>query len=108
MPLRRIERHPILSFEGGGEITFYFEGRPLKAKPTDTIASALIANGIDIFGWTEKGRPRGFFCAIGKCSSCLVIVDGVPNVRACITKVREGMRVERQRGRGRPVWEERG
>ena len=102
--MRRIERHPILEFESGEKIEFYFEGRPLVARSTDTIASALIANGIDIFGWTERGRPRGFFCAIGKCSSCLVVVNGVPNVRACITPIEQGMRVERQRGRGKPVW----
>ncbi len=104
---RRIKSHPILEFEGEETITFYFEGMPLKAKPSDTIASALIANGIDIFGWTEKGRARGFFCAIGKCSSCLVVVNGTPNVRACITKVKDGMRVERQIGRGAPIWEEK-
>ncbi len=101
---RRIEDHPILDFDSSGTITIYFEGVPLKARPTDTIASALIANGIDIFGWTEDGKPRGFFCAIGKCSSCLVVVDGIPNVRACITPVKDGMRVERQRGRGKAVW----
>ncbi len=102
--MKRIENHPILEFQEAETVTFYFEGTPLKAKSTDTIASALLASGIDIFGGTERGRPRGFFCAIGKCSSCLVVVDGIPNVRACITRVREGMRVERQRGRGKPTW----
>ncbi len=103
---RRIKSHPILEFEEKGYVTIYFEGIPIKAKEGETIASALIANGFDIFGFTEKGRPRGFFCAIGKCSSCLVVVDDVPNVRACITKVRDGMRVERQVGRGKPTWKE--
>ncbi len=103
---RRIKTHPILEFKEDDFVVIFFEGKKLFAKPSDTVASALIANGIDIFGTTEKERPRGFFCAIGKCSSCLVIVDGVPNVRACITKVREGMKIERQHGRGRPVWEE--
>ena len=102
--MKRIKEHPILDFSGSDSVTFYFEGRPLKARPGDTIASALLANGIDVFGWTERGRPRGFFCAIGKCSSCLVVVNGMPNVRAFITRVEEGMRVERQRGRGKPVW----
>ena len=102
---RRIKEHPILDFPQGDWVTIYFEGIPIKAKKNDTIASALIANGIDIFGFTEKGRPRGFFCAIGKCSSCLVVVDGVPNVRACITRVRDGMKVERQHGRGKVTWQ---
>ncbi|ODN30209.1 (2Fe-2S)-binding protein [Fervidobacterium thailandense] len=105
--MRRVEQHPILSIptvQPEDLVTFDFEGTKLQARKGDTIASALIANGIDIFGYTEHGNPRGFFCAIGKCSSCLVEVDGVPNVRACITPVREGMQVKRQVGRGRPKW----
>lgn len=40
--------------------------------------------------------PRGFFCGIGKCSSCLMRVDGVPNVRTCIVPLREGIYVDMQ------------
>lgn len=102
---RRVVAHPILGDLIEEEvIEFEFEGLKLKALKSDTIASALISNGIDIFGFSESGKPKGFFCAIGKCSSCLVVVDGVPNVRACITPVRDGMRVERQKGKGKPVW----
>ena len=35
---------------------------------------------------------------IGKCSSCFMKVNGIPNVRTCIEPVRDGIRVERQRG----------
>ncbi len=35
---------------------------------------------------------------IGKCSSCFMNVDGVPNVRTCIEPVREGIKVYRQSG----------
>ena len=35
---------------------------------------------------------------IGKCSSCFMVVDGVPNVKTCREPVRGGIRVERQRG----------
>ena len=38
--------------------------------------------------------------AIGNCSSCFMTVDGEPNVRVCVTKVRAGMRVEEQHGKG--------
>src|SRR5439155_11232919 len=41
-------------------------------------------------------RPRGYFCGTGKCANCLVRVDGVPNARACVTPVRDGMKVETQ------------
>jgi sarcosine oxidase subunit alpha len=102
---KRVVSHPILGkIEENQEIEFEFEGQRLKALKGDTIASALIDNGIDIYGFTDSGKPRGFFCAIGKCSSCLVIVNGVPNIRACITLVEDGMKVERQKGKGKPVW----
>jgi NADH dehydrogenase/NADH:ubiquinone oxidoreductase subunit G len=31
---------------------------------------------------------------MGLCYECLVTVDGIPNVRACLTPVAEGMVVE--------------
>jgi len=102
--LRRIAFHPILEIEKPKTIKFFFEGRELEAFEGETIAAALVANGIDVFGQTEHSRPRGFYCAIGKCSSCLMIVDGVSNVRSCITLVKDGMQVERQVGRGEITW----
>ncbi len=102
--MRRITAHPILDVKTPKIVKFFFEGRELEAFEGETIAAALVANGIDVFGQTEHSRPRGFYCAIGKCSSCLVIVDGVPNVRSCITLVREGMQVKRQIGRGEITW----
>lgn len=67
----------------------------------DTIASALTANGIKVFRESLKyHRPRGFYCAIGNCSSCLMTVNGIPNVRTCITPLEEGMQIERIKGKG--------
>jgi sarcosine oxidase subunit alpha len=103
--MRRLKEHPILGANTDStEVFFYFEGRKICGTTNDTIASALIANGIDVFGFTEHNHPRGFFCAIGKCSACLVEVDGISNVRACITPIREGMNVKMQAGRGKPRW----
>jgi len=63
----------------------------------DTIASALHANGVKKLTISLKyDRPRGFFCGIGKCSSCLMRVDGIPNVRTCIAPLKEGIKVEMQ------------
>ncbi|KAA0010979.1 MAG: FAD-dependent oxidoreductase [Thermoplasmata archaeon] len=91
----RIKEHPILEFKRGKEIYFYYNGKKLKAYEGETIASALHANGIKILSKSAKlARPRGFFCGIGKCSSCLMKVNGIPNVRTCITLVKEGMVVE--------------
>ena len=82
----RIKEHPILKFEKGKEIKFYFNGIEMKGYEGDTIASALLANGVKVFSHSTKfNRPRGFFCGIGKCSSCLMTVNGIPNIRTCIT-----------------------
>jgi len=101
-PGRRIDRHPILTFEEKSPVGFFFEGRPMTGRQGETIAAALAANGIRLFRHAEKtGRPRGFFCAVGKCASCLMVVDGKPNTMVCMEPLREGARVERQRGRGK-------
>lgn len=97
----RIDDHPILDFPRGKKVKFYWEGKEVFGYEGEPIASALHAAGIKVLHTSIKlDRPRGFFCAIGNCSSCLVIVDGVPNVRACTEKVREGMDVRMQKGVG--------
>jgi sarcosine oxidase subunit alpha len=63
----------------------------------DSIASALHAQGIKTL--TKSLRydlPRGFFCGIGKCSSCLMRVNGIPNIRTCIAPLLEGVNIEIQ------------
>jgi D-hydroxyproline dehydrogenase subunit gamma len=47
---------------------------------------------------TVAGEPRGIFCGMGVCFDCLMVIDGIPNTRACMTWVREGMDVRRQDG----------
>ncbi|MCD6323844.1 MAG: FAD-dependent oxidoreductase [Desulfurococcales archaeon] len=95
---RRISKHPVLRFKRGKEVTIFFEGKPLKAFEGESLAAALYAAGVDVFRWTPKlGRPRGPFCMVGKCGSCMVEVDGEV-VRACITPVKEGMKVRRIKG----------
>ena len=97
----RIEKHPILDFERGEKISFYYNGREIEAYASETIAAALHASGVRKLGEsTILHRPRGLFCAIGNCSSCFMIVDGEPNIRVCTIKVKSAMRVEEQKGKG--------
>jgi predicted molibdopterin-dependent oxidoreductase YjgC len=101
--MKLIENHPILDFhhEDKKKITFSFDGRKMEGFAGEPIAAALHANGVRTYRITpEMKRPRGFFCAIGKCSSCFMTVNGVPNVRTCVTPLEEGMRVETQTGKG--------
>ena len=96
---RRIRKHPILTFRRDKKVKFYFEGVEVEAYEGESIAAALYAIGVDVFSYSIKlSRPRGAFCMIGKCSSCFMRVDGIPNTRTCIEPVREGLRVERQYG----------
>lgn len=94
----RIEDHPILKFERKEKISFTFEGQEMTGFSGETIAAALHANGVKEL--RHDKRPRGFFCAIGNCSSCLMEVDGVYNVRVCVEPLRAGMCVNRQKGHG--------
>ena len=78
-----------------------FDGKTLPAIEGEPVAAALLAQGINVFRRTPKtGQPRGIFCAIGRCTDCVMTVDGVPNVRTCVEPVRDGMKVQTQIGRG--------
>ncbi|MGD9605310.1 MAG: (2Fe-2S)-binding protein [Bacilli bacterium] len=97
----RIKQHPILEFPERKQIAFTFNGALVYGYEGDTIASALQALNIKKFSESIKlHRPRGFYCAIGNCSSCQMTVDGVPNVKTCITMLKEGMVVVSQINRG--------
>ena len=97
----RITEHPVLTFERGEKVTFFYNGQAVEAYQTETIAAALHAEGVRKLGESpELHRPRGLFCAIGNCSSCFMTVDGQPNMRVCVIKVKPGMRVEEQQGKG--------
>lgn len=97
----RINKHPILDFHRGKSVSFTFDGKPVQAYETETVAAALHAAGVNTLSRSLKlHRPRGFFCAIGKCSSCMAEVDGLPNVKTCMIPAREGMVVSSQSGWG--------
>jgi len=102
---RRVIDHPVLGPAARrSRVTILFAGEPVEAFAGEPVAAALLAAGVRVFRTTSKRRePRQLFCGIGRCTDCVMIVDGQPNVRTCVTPVREGMRVEVQHGRG--VWE---
>ena len=101
----RINEHPVLTFERGKKISFFYNDREVEAYSTETIAAALHASGIRKFGESPQlHRPRGLFCAIGNCSSCFMVVDDEPNKRVCVIKVKPGMRVKEQKGKGNIKW----
>ena len=97
----RIKEYPILKFNKKNKIKFVFNGQEMEGYEGETIAAALHASGVKVLGKSLfLHRPRGFYCAIGNCSSCLMTVDGVANVKTCVTDLKEGMIVETQDGKG--------
>ena len=75
-------------------VRFRVDGRELEACEGDSVASALLANGIRALRDGPDGAPRGLFCGIGICFDCLVTVDGRPGRRACMVRVQEQMDVK--------------
>lgn len=92
----RILVHPILGrLDERLAITFEFESRAYSAYEGDTIAAALLAAGVRTLRHHEEtGTPRGIYCNIGHCFECRVTVDGKPGVRACLTELKDGMKIQ--------------
>ena len=98
MMQHRLSEHPILPVPEIDEISFYWNKQLLKARKDEMISSALIANGISVFGHHHKdGTAQGIFCANGQCAKCTVIANGIP-VKSCMTKVLPNMIVESAEG----------
>ena len=82
-------------------LRFTFDGRTLTGHPGDTVASALLANGIGLVGRSFKyHRPRGIFSAGAEEPSALVTrITGdlrEPNLPATMLDLAEGMVIESQ------------
>lgn len=94
--MTRIVNHPILeNLETREKVTFTFDHTQYKAYENEPIAAALLAHGIrKLRVHEDSGTARGIYCNIGHCVECRVTVDGLQNVRACLTVVKDGMVVE--------------
>ena len=93
----RLEARPSEIIDRSKPVEFRFDGKRVSAHEGDTVASALYASGVSTFSRGFKyHRARGLLCVAGRCPNCMVNVDGVPNVRACIKPVRQGMQVRHQ------------
>ncbi len=98
MKTKRITKHPILEIPKRKEVEFTWNGDTLKGYEGETIASALMANDIHVFGHHAKDNsPQGMFCANGQCSQCLVVANGL-SVKSCMTPLKAGMTVESLEG----------
>lgn len=90
----RIKAHPIVQIQTCGDVSFLFNNQEIVGKDGDTIASALWANNIKTFRYSEKlGECRSMYCGIGNCYECRVHLKNRGMVKACITPIHEGMTV---------------
>ena len=103
----RVSDHPILGRQNRAKtVGINADGKKIKAREGEMIIAALLNVGIRINRFTRKyHQPRGLFCGIGQCTDCAMIVNGIPNVKTCVTPAEEGMVIETQYGEGK--WGER-
>lgn len=78
------------------KICFTLDGEPIWAVTGQTITEAIIASGRKILRVSKQGTPQGAFCGMGVCFGCRMIVDGIPNIRTCITPVTPDCKVQTQ------------
>jgi len=104
--MTRLSPSPTQQIGRKREISFTYRGRSMTGFPGDSVASALFANGIRIFSRSIKyHRPRGLYSMDGESSNCLMEINGLPNVHAEVTPLREGMAVQPQNVVGSPEWD---
>jgi aerobic-type carbon monoxide dehydrogenase small subunit (CoxS/CutS family) len=82
-------------------VAFTFDGALVEGRAGEPIAAALLAAGYRVLRTMPRfGDGRGGYCLVGRCADCLMVVDGLPNVRSCVTPVADGLDVRTQHGLG--------
>lgn len=97
MTARRLDSTPEQS--SAETLSFTFDGRALKGRAGDTVASALLANDVRILGRSFKyHRPRGLWGAGAEEPNAIVDITYAgkrfPNSRATTVALQDGMQVQ--------------
>jgi len=71
-------------------LTIRVDGEPVTGTAGQTIAGVLLGAGQRQWRTTRDGAPRGVFCGIGVCFDCVVEVNGLRDVRACLRRAQDG------------------
>ncbi|PPL14095.1 sarcosine oxidase subunit alpha, partial [Oceanisphaera arctica] len=78
-------------------LSFIFNGKTYQGLSGDTIASALLANGVDVVGRSFKySRPRGIMAAGAEEPNCILQVGSceatmIPNIRGTQGELYDGL-----------------
>lgn len=83
------------SVERKQKVSLTANGQKIQAYKGETVLAALIAAGYKSLKKNPVNKkPRGALCGMGVCFECTMTIDGTPNVRACMTEVRDGMNIQ--------------
>jgi predicted molibdopterin-dependent oxidoreductase YjgC len=92
----RLKDHPVLDFSSDNQrpVIIFVDGIPMEAIEGEMLAAALWANNVISLGNNpDSDTHRGMYCGVGHCYECRVTVDGIEDVRSCLTPVYDGMRI---------------
>jgi sarcosine oxidase subunit alpha len=104
--MTRLKNLPTLHIDAERVLSFTYRGKTCQGLAGDTVATALYANRVRVFGRSLKyHRPRGLYSLDGECANTLMEVDRVPNVPAETTLLASGMAVKPQNVQGSPEFD---
>ncbi|MGD9972577.1 MAG: FAD-dependent oxidoreductase, partial [Desulfatirhabdiaceae bacterium] len=99
--MNRLYHLPTLRVNPSEKLTLHYRKKICDGIGGDTVATALFANGVRIFGRSLKyHRPRGLYSLDGECSNTCMAVNGIPNVRTETTLLKPDMHVHAQNVQG--------
>ena len=83
-------------------VSIYFDDIKIEAVEGETVATALLVSGYLQTRFSPRhNAARGPYCMVGVCQDCLVEIDSVPNVQACLAEVKNGMQIRRETSKQR-------
>lgn len=76
----------------GSQVTIRVNGESIIAHQGESVHAALVAaDKRQLRTSLKRKEGRGVLCGMGVCYECLVTINDVPNVRACMTRVEANM-----------------
>jgi hypothetical protein len=79
----------------GQRVVVLLDGAPFEGRQGDSIATVLLLAGkVACRRSLVSGELRGPYCMMGVCFECLVRVDGIDGLQACMIPIRPDMRIE--------------
>ena len=89
MTSRRVADDPVQPTAEAVE-TITVDGEAVPLRPGESVAACLLAADRPVLGPTRAGGSHRVFCGIGVCFDCLVTVNGVTGIRACLRVAQPG------------------